>query len=280
VSPFDKTKKKPPQKMLLLLLLLLLLAAVLAVGGRAKQVLPPDADWRAAYEVGSLLWSPNLASNILVTSCTPAGIVVADPFGFALQIPEIGNGYLSLHPTQGNDQLFLAGVFDGPDSNSPNRAQVPPYTVAANLPTNKGCALDLLHAVFLCRGTASGAVIEQAWYAHQVYRNLVVYSVTVKTGATAVRYPLTASASTFSPNFDFVQVPSPNGTWCMNGSTYDAPRPDVPVVTVGSCATAVPPAISVAAHTIAEFYFLSTFVSTLDSSEPLAQVWPAQEHRE
>lgn len=127
----------------------------------------------------------------------------------------------------GSPFVYLAGVFNGRrlvDSFSSHRAAVPAtlnYQLQAPGLSFVGGAIDFENAVYYQRWlTENGeALVEQRWYAHAVYRTLMVHEVvpiykevllTRLEGSNAVQVQASSNL-TSSPDIDF--QPSGPNTW-------------------------------------------------------------------
>lgn len=95
----------------------------------------------------------------------------------------VGNGYVS--QSLGSPFLYLAGVFNGRrlvDSFSSHRAAIPAslnYQLQAPGLSFVGGAIDFEDAVYYQRWLTQNneVLVEQRWYAHAVYRTLMVHEV-------------------------------------------------------------------------------------------------------
>ena len=236
-------------------------------------------DWQKWVNESRMLFSPSfLPANIQELMAT------------------IGNGYVSTRIF--HDSIYLAGVFSGYLNVTPShRARIPStvnFTVDYNVTDYGfseliGLALDLEYAVFYMRTNYTskqsnndqspcGAVIEQRWYAHQEYRQLLVSEIIVtpwgynnSQNTTTMTIPLLNTPGPFSADIAFTSYrnstsdSSPN---VFDGLITKAETNTSLQVQIGYSSSPIPSTLTVSTSSSSTFYFLSTFRTSLDSTQP------------
>jgi len=232
-------------------------------------------DWLPGCEAASLFYSPGTVSQARDT----------------ILMPEIANGYLGT--IQGSDTIYAGGLFDGDATGkfgpASHRARIPAYRVTLSAGAGRGVdaagsALDIERAVFLQRSRVGGVAAEERWFAHATRPSLLVHEVELTNGGTAsANVTLSASASAPSSELNLTaaagtaptdyavagqNIVGEDATMAGGGNhtqvAFIANAPCEPGPG-GSCSQTV----AVPAGQTVTYYFLTTVVTSLNSTAPL-----------
>eukprot|EP01120_Amphizonella_sp_Union-15-10_P002412 TRINITY_DN1261_c0_g1_i2.p1 TRINITY_DN1261_c0_g1~~TRINITY_DN1261_c0_g1_i2.p1 ORF type:complete len:703 (-),score=111.97 TRINITY_DN1261_c0_g1_i2:9-2117(-) len=220
---------------------------------------PPD--WLPKVQAGQMLYSPVEPAN-------------------KEWMPVIGNGYIAMVVTQSS--LHIGGVFNGYNNTeegqgqNSHRADIPcllSVDIDAVDATPYGSALDMQNAIFYRRSRGindARLLIEQRWYAHRAYPNLLVHEISIDcrdcTKDSQIRL---ITPNTSSSDIAFKNVQSPDGTSAIEGSTLIREVPTSPLTTVVSLTTNIPSTLSISKSQVQTLTFFQILTSSLDSSNPL-----------
>lgn len=156
----------------------------------------------------------------------------------------VGNGYLATQ-IDSND-LFVAGLFNGPalaKDNPSHRARIPSpvhFSVTNGQVKDAGLALNMgtfLRRTQIGQGNKYVAIpififsidlVEQRWYAHRAYKNVLVYELVQIQGANPVAVCVKQDKGPSSSDISVKQVPAPLVT-AFTGQTVQPEVENMPL---------------------------------------------------
>lgn len=213
----------------------------------------PPQQWISRIEGSQMMYSPGASEAHLM--------------------PYVGNGYVATQIE--SDSIFVGGVYNGPalsQSSPSHRARIPNlfnFQVQGSVIADS--ALDVDRAIFYRRVEIQGGVLEQRWYAHGLYRNLLVYELypVELSGDQTARVCLNQFVGESSADVQFKQVETSFGiAWIGETLVPELSKSETTGVVVvfnknETC-------FDLSIHD--KYTFLAVFNTTLESSNPLTQI--------
>lgn len=193
-------------------------------------------------------------------------------------MPSIGNGFVSTFI--GSSEIYIAGLFNGfLDITPSHRAQVPSpinYKISINGQSlqNTGYLLNIEQATFsqfykVQTGSQNQPEIEQIWYAHQLYRSLIVHEIHVNNtkNSNSLSFTVSNSFNQSSPDITFTEINNQNSNILLNGFINQPEAINGQKVQIAMCYPNFDnnqQSLTVPAGKYMIFYYLATFRTNID----------------
>eukprot|EP01119_Soliformovum_irregulare_P008598 TRINITY_DN21702_c0_g1_i1.p1 TRINITY_DN21702_c0_g1~~TRINITY_DN21702_c0_g1_i1.p1 ORF type:complete len:726 (+),score=154.23 TRINITY_DN21702_c0_g1_i1:209-2179(+) len=183
----------------------------------------------------------------------------------------VGNGYIAT--TVSSDTQYIGGVYNGRSSIDPSHRARIPATLAITAPAANvtATALDLERGIYYRRSEitlTNGNIqkIEQRWYAHRLYRHLLVHELIVDaTGCTMdsqLQLVSTPGANSTDLRLEVVEENSEYQVYV--GTTLQPEEPNSDLVEVAYVTSLVPEKVEVPMLRVSTYFFITATATSID----------------
>ncbi|GAM22451.1 hypothetical protein SAMD00019534_056260 [Acytostelium subglobosum LB1] len=215
-------------------------------------------------------WNERVAQGRLLSAAS-------EPVQYLM--PSVGNGYVSF--VIGGPAIYIAGVYNGPAvsfASPSHRAQLPNFQ---NISLGSGATLqyaglDIDNATYSRVYTFPNSpttTATQMFYAHQTMRNVLVQHIIVDNTGSDTVFNLELNYLNYMETNDLnIQKIESNSLITQYNATILMPElPNGFITAVGITTSTVPEMVTVAAGAATTFYFVTSFVTNLETSDYMSE---------